>query len=163
MATRTKRKRAGRSHRNHPELLQLTRTDDGAARMRVLEAELHRLIEECVSRIATLARMAAREMVESALRTDVARPRVRRADGRARDDGARDVFGGLLHDIEQGARPTLDRALAEFEGRYIERVMLDHGDNISHAAKALGLSRQSLQRKRARLRLRRRRRRRRRP
>lgn len=158
MATRTNR--AGRTDRNRPELLQLDRTDDGAVPMRVMrvfEAELHRLVRECVSRIASLAHMAVRDMVDSALRTDVDRARVRRADGRARDDDARDVFGELLHDIERGARPTLDRALAEFEARYIERVVLDHDDNVSHAAKTLGLTRQSLQRKRARLRRRRRR------
>jgi len=85
----------------------------------------------------------------------MSRARVSGAGRVARGATTRDVFGELLHDIERGARPTLDRALAEFEARYIERVVLDHDDNVSHAAKALGLSRQSLQRKRARLRRRR--------
>lgn len=47
----------------------------------------------------------------------------------------------------QGRPPTLD----ELEWQYIVRTLADHGGNITHAAQALGLVRQSLQRKIRRL------------
>ena len=57
----------------------------------------------------------------------------------------------LLRRIEQGEKARLGRGqvltLDEVEWEHIARVMLDCDGNISHAALALGVHRQSLQRK----------------
>jgi len=48
-------------------------------------------------------------------------------------------------------RASLNDAVREFERRYIVRALREHGGSITHAATALGISRQSLQRKVRRL------------
>jgi two-component system response regulator RegA len=57
----------------------------------------------------------------------------------------------LVRRIEQGEKAPLGRGqvltLDEVEWEHIARVMADCGGNVSHAAQALGLHRQSLQRK----------------
>lgn len=53
------------------------------------------------------------------------------------------AFLGQVHTIEDCARPSLYR----HEREYIEKIVSDYAGNISQAAKALGIHRQSLQRK----------------
>ena len=44
-------------------------------------------------------------------------------------------------------RPPLRQARAEFEADYIRKVLTEHNRNVSHTARALGLSRVMLQKK----------------
>ncbi len=61
----------------------------------------------------------------------------------------------LIERVEHGTRPEPGRVrpptLEELEWQYIVRTLTDHDGNITHAAEALGLVRQSLQRKIRRL------------
>jgi DNA-binding NtrC family response regulator len=43
------------------------------------------------------------------------------------------------------------RVIEEFEQRYVERVLTEHGDNITHAAAASGIARRQLQRVKSRI------------
>jgi len=63
------------------------------------------------------------------------------APGDASPDAA---WGAALCGVESG---SLLRARSAFEARYISEVLRQQGGNVSHAAKALGLSRVMLQRK----------------
>lgn len=68
--------------------------------------------------------------------------------------GADDCFdkdvsiSDLLERVERGVRPRIPNqpTLKEMQWLYIRRVLTDHGGNITHAAKTLGVVRQSLQR-----------------
>jgi two-component system, response regulator RegA len=57
----------------------------------------------------------------------------------------------LITRVERGVRPAIDHnrplTLEQVEWQYIVRALTDHGGNITHAAQALGLMRQTLQRK----------------
>ena len=71
--------------------------------------------------------------------------------------GADDCFdkdvtvGQLITRVERGVRPDIGNSrpltLEQVEWQYIVRALTDHGGNITHAAHALGLMRQTLQRK----------------
>jgi transcriptional regulator with GAF, ATPase, and Fis domain len=52
----------------------------------------------------------------------------------------------FLARIARGERPAYTRARDEFERLYIASVLADHDGNVTHAAAALRLTRQSLQR-----------------
>ncbi|HEX5063717.1 MAG TPA: response regulator [Kofleriaceae bacterium] len=59
----------------------------------------------------------------------------------------------LIERVESGVRPRewQQPTLKEMQWQYIRRVLTDHGGNITHAAKVLGVVRQSLQRTISRL------------
>ncbi len=57
------------------------------------------------------------------------------------------VAGSQAHAAAAQARGTLRDARTEFEKQYVALVLERHGGNVSHSAKALGISRVMLQRK----------------
>lgn len=56
------------------------------------------------------------------------------------------LFGPPLQPLSTASKPNAP-TLAELEWEHIQRVMLECGGNVTHAAKRLGLHRQALQRK----------------
>ena len=61
---------------------------------------------------------------------------------------AAQIVDSLRHGLRARATPDADApSLADVEWEHIQRVLLDCGGNVSHAAARLGLHRRSLQRK----------------
>jgi transcriptional regulator with GAF, ATPase, and Fis domain len=75
-------------------------------------------------------------------------------DGQTDDTLGKDAGGGDFIDTVVGSGVPLVRGRAvvasEYERRYIERILAEHGGNVVHAARASGIARRHFQRLRAR-------------
>jgi hypothetical protein len=61
---------------------------------------------------------------------------------------ARIPLGGLIEEILAMDLPLLDaraKLMAEFDRRYLSRVLAEHGGNVSRAAAASGIARRNFQ------------------
>lgn len=105
--------------------------------MRTFEAELNRAVADFVSRLAELGRLGAYAMVVRALERDTSVIDPTPARRRKRESDA--------------LRLGLRKSLRHFERQCIDEALQKHDGNVTAAAKALRVSRQSLQRKMRRL------------
>ena len=114
--------------------------------MSEFERKLSQLVLDFASQLADRASLHARRMVDAALEQGPRRTRRRK-------DSSKDLekLAALFGLRARGRRPTLARAVQEFERHYIVRALSEHEGNVTRAAVSLGIARQVLQRKIQRL------------
>lgn len=101
------------------------------------ETAVNKLAASFITQLAELARLSIREMVVHALQQPEQRPRRRRVTN--------------LFDPARALRNGLGPIVNDFERKCIAHALSKHGGNVTYAAEALRMTRQSLQRKIRRL------------
>ena len=101
-----------------------------------IEQEVRCLVAALVHEVTVIARQRAMSLLDESMSSPRQIPPAtdKRRSGRERSTQPKRRFGAML-------------TLAEVEVEHIARVMTDTGGNISEAARRLGISRSSLQRR----------------